>query len=115
MKSISDCVMTASTRSELMDAFEHLNGVWGIFLGLELPPESELLLVRAISDMDPGVRLSSVLATATSASCALSGYKASIMSDLSTVIRKRVDKRRIIDEMDRALWSRFLFVSLSFR
>ena len=30
------------------------------------------------------------------------------MSELADVIRKRVDKRRIVEEMDEALWSRFL-------
>ena len=108
MKSICRNVEAASTRGELKEAFKRLNGVWGIFLGLELPPESEPMLVGAISRLDPGARLSSFLATATSASCALSDYKASIMSELAAVIRKRVDKRRIVDEMDEALFSRFL-------
>ena len=108
MKLISECVEAASTRSELKEAFRRLNDIWGIFLGLELPPESEPFLVRAISILNPGVKMSSFLATATSAAGALSDYKASVMSELAAVIRKRVDKRRIVDEMDEALWSKFL-------
>ena len=72
MKLISECVEAASTRSELKEAFRRLNNIWGIFLGLELPPESEPLLVGAISILNPGVRMSTFLATATSAAGALS-------------------------------------------
>ena len=84
------------------------DGIWGIFLGLEPSPQSEALLVKAISALDAGGRLSSFLATATSASSALTDYKAAIMSQLATAIRKRVGKKRIVDEMDEVLFSRFL-------
>ena len=84
-------------RDELKKSFKRLNDIWGIFLGLELPPESEPLLLKAISGLNPGVKMSSFLATATSAAGALSGYKASVMSELATVIRKRVDMRRIVE------------------
>ena len=80
MKSISECVEAASTRDELKKSFKRLNNIWGIFLGLELPPESEPLLLKAISVLNPGVKMSSFLATATSAACALSDYKASVTS-----------------------------------
>ena len=108
MKSISECVEAASTRDELKKSFKRLNNIWGIFLGLELPPESEPLLVKAISVLNPGAKMSSFLATATSAAGALSDYKASVMSELAAVIRKRANNRRIVDEMDEALWSKFL-------
>ena len=108
MKSISECVEAASTRDELKKSFKRLNNIWGIFLGLELPPESEPLLVKAISVLNPGAKMSSFLATTTSAAGALSDYKASVMGELATVIRRRVDKRRIVEEMDEALWSKFL-------
>ena len=88
MKSISECVEAASTRDELKKSFERLNSIWGIFLGLELPPESEPLLVKAISGLNPGARMSSFLATATSAACALSDYKTSITSELATAKKK---------------------------
>ena len=64
--------------------------------------------MRAISILNPGVKMSSFLATATSAAGALSDYKASVMSELAAVVRKRVGKRHIVDEMDEALWSKFL-------
>ena len=88
-------------------AFKRLNKVWGIFLGLERSPQSEVL-VKAISALDAGARLSSFLATATSASSALTDYKAAIMSQLAAAIRKRVGKKRIVDEMDEVLFARFL-------
>ena len=108
MEAIYTDVESASTKRQLKEAFGRLNGVWGIFLGLELSPECEPLLLKAISALNASPRLSSFLATASSASSALTDYKGAVMSQLATTIRKRVDERRIVEAMDEELFSRFL-------
>ena len=108
LRAICRDVEAAASREELIEAFKRLNGVWSIFLGLELPAECDQLLVRAISAIDSGARFASFLATASSASSALSNYKAAIMSQLADTIRKRGQWKRAVDVMDEALFSRFL-------
>ena len=83
LKAICRDVEVAASREELREAFKRLNGVWSIFLGLELPTECDQLLVEAISAINSGPRFDSFLATASSASSALSDYKAAIMSQLA--------------------------------
>ena len=101
-------VEAAAGREELKEAFKRLNGVWSIFLGLNLPAECDQRLIRAISNFDSGARFASFLATASSASCALSDYKSAIMSQLADSIRMREKKKRVVDVMDEELFSRFL-------
>ena len=98
----------AASKEELKKALKRLNGVWSIFLGLDLPAECDLRLVKAISAFNSGARFASFLATASSASEALSGYKEGIMSQLADSIRMREGKKRIVEAMDEALFSRFL-------
>ena len=97
-----------ASRDELKKAFKRLNGVWSIFLGLDLTVECDQLLVKAVSALDSGARFSSFLATASSVSSALSDYKADIMRQLAGTIRKREERKRVVDVMDEALFSRFL-------
>ena len=101
-------VEAAASRDELKRAFKRLNGVWSVFLGLDLPVECDQLLVKAASALDSGARFSSFLATASSVSSALSDYKAAIMRQLAATIRKRDERKRVVDVMDEALFSRFL-------
>ena len=101
-------VEAAASRDELKRAFKRLNGVWSVFLGLDLPVECDQLLVKAVSALDSGARFSSFLATASSVSSALSDYKAAIMRQLAATIRKRDERKRVVDVMDEALFSRFL-------
>ena len=75
---------------------------------MDLPDGSDQLLVRAIPALDSGARFASFLATASSASCALSDYKSAVMSQLADSIRMREEKKRVVDVMDEALFSRFL-------
>ena len=101
-------VEAAAGKEELKKAFKRLNGVWSIFLGLVLPAEYDQRLLRAISAFDSGARFASFLATASSASCALSDYKSAIMSQLANSIRMRNERKRVVDVMDESLFSRFL-------
>ena len=86
MRAICRDVEAASSKAELKKAFKRLNGVWSIFLGLELPPVSEPRLIEAISALEVSARFASFLATATSAASALESYKGAIMAQLAKVI-----------------------------
>ena len=108
MRAICRDVEAASSKGELKKAFVRLNGVWSILLGVQLQSGSEPLLIEAISALEVSARLASFLATATSAASALKSYKGAIMSQLAKVIREKEEKKRIVDEMDEALFSRFL-------
>ena len=101
-------VEAAPGRDELKKAFKRLNGVWSIFLGFDLPAEYDQRLLEAISAFNSGARFASFLATASSASCALSDYKSAIMSQLANSISMKKEKRRVVDVMDEELFSRFL-------
>ena len=56
LRAICRDVEAAASRDELIEALKRLNGVWSIFLGLELPAECDQLLVKAISAIDSGAR-----------------------------------------------------------
>ena len=71
MRTICGDVEAASSKVELKKAFKRLNGVWSIFLGVELPLVSEPLLIEAISALEVSAQFASFLATATSAASAL--------------------------------------------
>ena len=64
LRAICKDVEAAASREELKEALKRLNGVWSIFLGLDLPAECDQRLIGAISAFDSGARFASFLATA---------------------------------------------------
>ena len=80
MQAIYADVEAASSRSRLKEASRRLNGNWGIFLGLQLAPESSALVVEAISSLDVGDRMAGFLGSTSSIRDALSGYTSAISS-----------------------------------
>ena len=77
----------ASTRDSLKLAFGRLNGMWGIFLGLQPAPENSALVSEAILALGVSARMASFLETAASPKNALSGYKSAVVDQLATSLR----------------------------
>ena len=99
-------VEAASSRDSLKQAFVRLNGLWGIFLGLKLGPESSALLSEAILSLGVSGLMASFLETAASAHDALSDYKSAIVDQLAASLRRRQDLQRIVGLMDDELLSK---------
>ena len=108
MQAIYADVEAASSRGELKKAFKRLNGIWGIFLGLQLAPESSALLVEAIASFDVSERMAAFLGPTSTIQDALKGYKSAIISDLAVVLRRKAVQLRAADVLDEELFSKLL-------
>ena len=108
MRAIYSDIEAASNRSQLKKAFRWLNGIWGIFLGLQLAPESSALLVEAISALDVSDRMAGFLGSSSSIGEALNAYTSAIISDLAVVIRRSNEQLRAADDRVEALFSELL-------
>ena len=108
MRAIYADVEAASSRSELKKAFKRLNGIWGIFLGLQLAPGSSALLVEAIASFDVSERMAAFLGPTATIKGALKGYKSAIISELAVVLRRKAEQLRAADVLDEELFSKLL-------
>ena len=108
MRAIYADVEAASSRSELKKAFKRLNGIWGIFLGLQLAPGSSALLVEAVASFDVSERMAAFLGPTATFKGALKGYKSAIITELAGVLRRKAEQLRAADVLDEELFSRLL-------
>ena len=108
MPTIYADVEAASSRDALKKAFARLNGIWGMFLTLQLPPESSEILLEAIASLGVSARMAAFLDTATPLKNALSDYKSAIVTQLAGTIRKREDQRSAAGVMDDELFAKLL-------
>ena len=108
MQSICLGVEGASSRDAVRQAFRRLNGIMGIFVGLELAPENNALLFSAITSLGLSGRLESFLESAFSLREALTSYKRAVLQQLAVSFRQREEQRRVVEGMDDELFSQFL-------
>ena len=105
---ICDDIEHATSRSVIKAVFRRLNSVTRIFLRLAPVERYDALINKALCELEPSPRLQTFLTSAASVQDAITEYKSTVLQDLAAIITRDQEDKRIHEEKDDALFSRFL-------
>ena len=106
-------IESAASKALIRPVFRRLNNMAQIFLRLAPAQKYDALISKALCDLEASPRLHISLKSAASVQDAIFSYKSSVLQDLAAIITRDQESKRISDQKDDELFSRFLPVSSS--
>ena len=101
-------IENATSRSMIKSVFRRFNSITQILLRLAPAAKYDNLISRALCELEASPRLQTFLSAAGTVRDAITDYKSSVLQDLAAIMTRNQESKRINDEKDDELFSRFL-------